>query len=254
MALTDNLVAYWKLDESSGDAADATGNGYTLTNRNTATFTTGKINNGASLSRASTQGFYNSSFGSGTRTAVSVSLWAKWSDSSDSYAVELTNTSSPYNQLSLKVNDNAGAESAGYISALIYDGSSASLVSKANTYNDGSWHHIVYVLDGATMYLYIDNVSKSGSSGSKAISNAQIALGYTKLNSVQFMDGMLDEVGVWSRALTSDEISSLYNGGSGLQYPFSTTSIKTINNLAKASVKTVNSLAISSVKTINGLS
>ena len=38
--------AYYKLDESSGNAADATGNGYTLTNNGTTTYTTGKINNG----------------------------------------------------------------------------------------------------------------------------------------------------------------------------------------------------------------
>jgi hypothetical protein len=32
--------------------------------------------------------------------------------------------------------------------------------------------------------------------------------------------GEIDEVGIWSRALTSGEISDLYNSGSGLSYPF----------------------------------
>jgi hypothetical protein len=31
-ALTTNLVSYWKLDDSSGNAADATASGNTLTN------------------------------------------------------------------------------------------------------------------------------------------------------------------------------------------------------------------------------
>jgi hypothetical protein len=43
MALTDNLVAYYKLDESSGNAADIV-NSITLTNTST-TYGTGKINN-----------------------------------------------------------------------------------------------------------------------------------------------------------------------------------------------------------------
>jgi len=32
MALTDGCIAAWKFNEASGDAADSSGNGYTLTN------------------------------------------------------------------------------------------------------------------------------------------------------------------------------------------------------------------------------
>jgi hypothetical protein len=31
---------------------------------------------------------------------------------------------------------------------------------------------------------------------------------------------MLDEVGFWTRALSAAEVTSLYNSGNGLQYPF----------------------------------
>ena len=55
MALTDNLLGWWKLDESSGNAADATGGGYTLTNVNSTPFVTGKIGNAADFERDSGQ-------------------------------------------------------------------------------------------------------------------------------------------------------------------------------------------------------
>ena len=58
MALTDNLVSYWKLDESSGNAADSVGSN-TLTNTNTVTYSAGKINNGADFERDSAQYFSN---------------------------------------------------------------------------------------------------------------------------------------------------------------------------------------------------
>ncbi len=45
MAITNNLISYYKLDESSGNATDRFG-GNTLTNTST-TYSTGKINNGA---------------------------------------------------------------------------------------------------------------------------------------------------------------------------------------------------------------
>jgi len=34
------------------------------------------------------------------------------------------------------------------------------------------------------------------------------------------MDGSLDEIGVWNRALSDEEVAQLYNGGNGLAYPF----------------------------------
>jgi hypothetical protein len=36
-----------------------------------------------------------------------------------------------------------------------------------------------------------------------------------------YYDGLIDEIGIWKRLFTSGEISDLYNGGSGLSYPFS---------------------------------
>ena len=35
-----------------------------------------------------------------------------------------------------------------------------------------------------------------------------------------FFNGALDEVGIWRRVLTANEITTLYNGGAGLSYPF----------------------------------
>jgi hypothetical protein len=67
------------------------------------------------------------------------------------------------------------------------------------------------------------------------------------------LTGSIDEVGIWSRALSSTEVTALYNSGNGFQYPFSTSSIKSINGLAKASIKSINGLAIASVKSVNGL-
>jgi hypothetical protein len=31
-------------------------------------------------------------------------------------------------------------------------------------------------------------------------------------------DGVIDEIGIWDRALTASEVSTLYNGGVGLGY------------------------------------
>jgi hypothetical protein len=35
-----------------------------------------------------------------------------------------------------------------------------------------------------------------------------------------YIDGIIDEVGIWNRELTTDEVSTLYNSGAGKTYPF----------------------------------
>lgn len=47
MALNTNILASWKFDESSGNATDSSGNGKTLTNTNSISYVSGKVNNAA---------------------------------------------------------------------------------------------------------------------------------------------------------------------------------------------------------------
>src|SRR4051812_17693022 len=47
--LETSLVAHWRLNESSGNATEASGAGYTLTNTNTVPYATGKFSNGAAF-------------------------------------------------------------------------------------------------------------------------------------------------------------------------------------------------------------
>jgi hypothetical protein len=63
----------------------------------------------------------------------------------------------------------------------------------------------------------------------------------------------MDEIGIWNRALSSTEVSALYNSGNWFSYPFSTTSIKSINWLWYSAIKSINWLAIWSIKNFNWL-
>ena len=60
MSLLTNLISYWKLDESSGNAADSQGS-ETLTNNATITYSAGALNNAANLASASSQYFSRAS-------------------------------------------------------------------------------------------------------------------------------------------------------------------------------------------------
>lgn len=254
MALTDNLVAYWKLDESSGNASDSVGSA-TLTNSNVS-YSSGKINNGADFNGST------SNFTTGADTAalditsnLSITFWFKSSSSSASMHMIEKMDETGYNyrgylvfMASGKIGFGVGNNS-GYPQAL-----------STSTYNDGNWHFLSCVyIPSTSITIYVDN-SKDGELTSgvpSAITNNSKYFNVGRRNDGfgpdRYYSGSLDEIGVFSRSISTGEISSLYNSGSGLQYPFSTTSIKTINGLSRSSVKTVGGLAIANLKSFNGL-
>lgn len=85
--------------------------------------------------------------------------------------------------------------------------------------------------DGSLTYLLAKNGAIDYSDGDFFIGKARAGV------SADPFDGLIDEVGIWSRAIDSTEVTSLYNGGAGLQYPFTTdnaiTGSGTTNRIAK---------------------
>src|SRR5262249_31508245 len=52
-----------------------------------------------------------------------------------------------------------------------------------------------------------------------------------------YFNGAIDEIGVWNRALTSTEITNLYNSGAGLAYPLTaSTTVVTPSSIYRARV------------------
>jgi hypothetical protein len=56
-----------------------------------------------------------------------------------------------------------------------------------------------------------------GASWTESVAGSNTYIG-AYVGGAHFFDGKIDEVGAWSRALTSAEVTELYNGGAGKQY------------------------------------
>lgn len=84
----------------------------------------------------------------------------------------------------------------------------------------GSWHHIAYTYNAATALqtFYVDGlkVASSSASGPIAYDSHPFQIGADIENGVPayFFDGLIDEVSLYSRALTAGEIAAIYNAGS----------------------------------------
>jgi hypothetical protein len=93
------------------------------------------------------------------------------------------------------------------------------IATSAGVLSSNTWHHIVGTIDSSNnAKIYVDNVlEKSATGGSVSDSTLEYTIGTRNVppNKYYQLDGKIDELSVWSRELTTDEISALYNSGDG---------------------------------------
>lgn len=86
-----------------------------------------------------------------------------------------------------------------------------------------TWHFVVAWHDAANdqIGVQIDNGSKSTAafSGGSTNTNSDVTVSQDSSNAAE-LNGDIDEISYWKRLLTDDEVSTLYNEGSGLEYPW----------------------------------
>lgn len=89
------------------------------------------------------------------------------------------------------------------------------------------WRHIVFAYDGATRQYraYVNGMlvcSDTASVNIPSTKDGKLYFGYSKLGASQYSNGVLDDVGLWSRSLTESEIERLYGSacaGGKRRYP-----------------------------------
>ena len=203
MALTTNLQHYWKMENTS----DSVGSN-TLTN-NGATNTTGKIGNCYSFS---SNDYMDAGDIGDSLTAYTISFWFK-ADGTSSAQQLIDNTGTSLN---------AGFKCLIASNTLFwrhYDSSNGNHDVTASFNDTSSWHHMVLVWDGTETTAYLDNVVKGNATVSTMADSDKCRFGARPDSTPdQYLNGDLDEIGFWHRALTAQEVSDLYSQGRGTTY------------------------------------
>lgn len=89
----------------------------------------------------------------------------------------------------------------------------AANVDSIATINDGNWHHVVGVYNGATpIDIYIDGVLDNTSAGNAPASTGttgnDVSVG--AVNTARFFTGDIDDVRVYDRALSAAEVATIF--------------------------------------------
>lgn len=92
------------------------------------------------------------------------------------------------------------------------------------TPSTGTWYMIICWHDSVanTINIQVNNgtANSTSYSGGSYNSTNDFTVG-SNHSPGQYWDGLIDELTIWKRVVTADEKTSLYNGGTGLAYPYS---------------------------------
>ena len=208
VSLGSGLLGYWPFDEDAGNVAhDASGNGHNANLTNT-TWNTGIFNfalgfNGSnSLALTSAIPFIN---------AFSISAWVNPAVTSQASYARIAET-----QVSSGLY--LGVESTGTMYQFVVNGGTGATGTCGVQYGcaeggsvTAGWHLVSGTYDGTTTILYVDGAMVA-SDTAQAPSNASLPL-YIGQAAVSgsVWNGLVDDLRLYSRALTASEISTLFH-------------------------------------------
>jgi len=213
-SINNSQVGWWPLTETdnyASGAADISGNGYTGTKNGTITSEAAPVGTVARLDGTASH-FVPGSILSDPTTCT-VSGWVKTTvaQRGDIFSIGNTGLATPLVRLS--INETTGAED--NVSFNTRDNSSSEMkaISADVNVTDGIWHHVVGVMNSkSSIDVYFDGAlvgTDTGSLGTITLNTS--AIGCLKRNTTAiFLDGDIANVRVWSRALSADEIWSIY--------------------------------------------
>ena len=217
-----DLVGYWPLDEGSGTVAhDVSGNGSDGTFQGDPQWVAGKLGLGLEFSGddyvdCGNKGVLN--FGTGDWTVAAWikttqtdrgTIFAKGGDNGGGIRYTLATHEANANKLTLTVDDDSAKVQALGATVVI----------------DGQWYHVTAMRQGTTISVYVNGVldgtntvpsagyNLSGTSQHDALIGAMTAHDTGGL--IKYYIGVIDDVRVYSQALTPDELQTAMSGGKG---------------------------------------
>ena len=213
--ILQNLAGYWRFDETmGGTAADTSGqhNSGTLTNFSAATnahWTAGKVGGALRFAAGTTGEHVIVPNFPKTAANYSISAWV-WADSRPVWASIVKNW---YGEFHFGLDGGTG-ELSNYIGLT----STFPNAKEAGVFPTGSWQHVVCTADGANLRVYRNGLQVASTAYSGALFTPPQALSIgakiVGASTDSHWQGLIDDVALWNRALSANEIYNLFAAGS----------------------------------------
>jgi hypothetical protein len=213
--VTRGLVAYYSMRNSGTTVIDDFGNfNGVASNGVTFSYASGAVGNGASFVSSSSQfiSIDDNNALSFTNNIMSLSVWVKTTATNAPAIVYKSSTISDREYALVLSGINATP------SFRIFGGGRSldvNIINGASSLNDGSWNFVVCVSDGTFLRVFVN-----GSEDANKIARTQSMGNYTSGLQIGryggdslYYSGQIDELRLYSAALSTDEIRQLYRMG-----------------------------------------
>src|SRR3989338_2452628 len=191
----NGAVAYWNLDESSGNPSDSVGQYNTGTLVNTPTYVAGKFGNAMTFASASSQYVSVSNYPDlNPSTSITVEAWVSLSDTGAEHVILSKN-----NQYLLRYSTN------NKFSFYLHDGADWEPgVHSATLPSSNTWYHVVGTWDGTNQKIYVNGVLENTVTHNFTPASTTNAVEIGKWSA--YLNGLIDDVVIYNRAITDDEV------------------------------------------------
>ena len=216
--LIDNIISYYKLDETAGVTAEDEEETNDLTNYNSVAINqAGKIGTSYNFSGATNMNLANSSPTGFIGTNLSGSMWV-YIDDAEQWDGVIVIYGSATRSIPIHFSTTTNLQ------IDLYAGGGNQITTDFTSYFD-KWTHIAFSSDtNGNGELWLDGVSKgtlsaTGWDGFAVL--ASLTLGnYDSRAQTRAVNGNIDEVYFRAATMNQDDVDEIYNSGDGFAYPF----------------------------------
>jgi len=212
-----DLVAYWTLDEGTGNAVyDTSGNDNNGT-INGATWGVGKYGTALQFNGQDNYVEIPTSDSLEIDDNVTIAAWINWIDAGDAWICIMANgqQNGPWENYGLFIN----RDSRFLYFTLSLDGEHVPQQTPNNITVPNEWVHVCGTWDGSTARIYVNGqmeleIAKAGTLTSPGL---PLRIGHRN-GSTHYFNGTIDEVRIYDHALEGAEILAAMEGGKGYPY------------------------------------
>lgn len=205
-----SLMGWWRMESVNSSAVfDSSDYAVALTKTNVIINSSSGIFGNGSLFNGSSSYLRAGSFVS-LSSNMAISAWIKTSSSAKQFIVQQNRNAANFE------NEYVFQISSGNINFWDYGTGEFGFdenSSSSKLINDSMWHHVVFIKRGTSGEFFIDGVLNGTKNASQDITygSSDLVIGRDQRDSTFYFNGSIDEVMIFNRSLSSQEVLALYN-------------------------------------------
>jgi hypothetical protein len=211
------LVAWWKLDETSGtDVSDASGGNRKARVIGSPQWLPAGGKSGGALQLDGVKTLVDCGNGPewAFRNGVSVAVWVKTKDLNRVTRTLVAKGNDTW-RLTLRGSDGKPTFALNGPEPGAKEKRRTPQVVAKRSINNGEWHHVAASYDGQRVVIFVDGELEDGlsASGTLGLTTEPMWIGNNSSARGESLSGAIDDIRVYNRGLTTEEVIALYRGG-----------------------------------------